>query len=45
MNGSFTSLMNPVKKIAALIREKYLDVLILVDAVSCMADDKIEFNA
>jgi hypothetical protein len=34
MNETSTSLMNPVKKIAALIREKYLDVLILVDAVS-----------
>jgi aspartate aminotransferase-like enzyme len=45
MNETSTGLMNPVKEIAALVREKYPDVLILVDAVSCMAGTKIEFDA
>jgi aspartate aminotransferase-like enzyme len=45
MNETSTGLMNPVKDIAALIHEKYPDVLILVDAVSCMAGAKIEFDA
>jgi len=45
MNETSTGLMNPVKDIAALVREKYPDVLILVDAVSCMAGAKIEFDA
>ena len=34
MNETSTGLINPVKEIVALICEKYLDVLILVDAVS-----------
>jgi len=37
--------MNPVKDIAALVHAKYPDVLVLVDAVSCMAGVKIEFDA
>jgi aspartate aminotransferase-like enzyme len=37
--------MNPIADIAALVHEKYPDVLILVDAVSCMAGAKIEFDA
>jgi aspartate aminotransferase-like enzyme len=37
--------MNPVLECAALIRAKYPDVLILVDAVSSMAGVKIEFDA
>jgi aspartate aminotransferase-like enzyme len=45
MNETSTGLMNPVEDIAALVREKYPDVLILVDAVSCMAGAKIEFDA
>ncbi|HEY67582.1 MAG TPA: alanine--glyoxylate aminotransferase family protein [Thermoflexia bacterium] len=45
MNETSTGVMNPVKEIAALVREKYPDVLILVDAVSCMAGVKIEFDA
>jgi aspartate aminotransferase-like enzyme len=45
MNETSTGLMNPVKEIAALVREKYPDVLILVDAVSSMAGVKIEFDA
>jgi len=45
MNETSTGLMNPVADIAALVHEKYPDVLILVDAVSCMAGAKIEFDA
>ncbi len=45
MNETSTGVLNPVKDIAALIHEKYPDVLILVDAVSCMAGAKIEFDA
>jgi aspartate aminotransferase-like enzyme len=45
LNETSTGLMNPVRDIAALVREKYPDVLILVDAVSGMAGIKIEFDA
>jgi len=45
MNETSTGLMNPVQEIAALIRDKYPEVLILVDAVSSMAGAKIEFDA
>jgi len=45
MNETSTGVMNPVREIAALVREKYPDVLILVDAVSSMAGAKIEFDA
>jgi aspartate aminotransferase-like enzyme len=45
MNETSTGLMNPVQDIAALIHDKYPDVLILVDAVSCMAGVKVEFDA
>ncbi len=44
-NETATGVMNPVKEIAALVRQKYPDVLILVDAVSAMAGAKIEFDA
>jgi aspartate aminotransferase-like enzyme len=45
MNETSTGIMNPVQDIAALIHDKYPDVLILVDAVSAMAGAKIEFDA
>jgi aspartate aminotransferase-like enzyme len=45
LNETSTGLMNPVQEIAALVRAKYPDVLILVDAVSGMAGVKIEFDA
>jgi aspartate aminotransferase-like enzyme len=45
LNETSTGLMNPVQEIAALVHEKYPDVLILVDAVSAMAGVKIEFDA
>ena len=45
MNETSTGVMSPVREIAALVREKYPHVLLLVDAVSCMAGVKIEFDA
>lgn len=45
LNETSTGVMNPVEETAALIHEKYPDVLILVDAVSGMAGVKIEFDA
>lgn len=45
MNETATGIMNPVKDIAAMIHKKYPNMLILVDAVSCMAGVKIEFDA
>ena len=45
MNETSTGVMSPVAEIAALVRNKYPDVLLLVDAVSCMAGVKIEFDA
>jgi len=45
MNETSTGVMNPVAEIAALIRDRYPDVLLLVDAVSAMAGVKIEFDA
>jgi len=45
MNETSTGVMNPVKDIAAMIHAKYPDILLIVDAVSCMAGVKIEFDA
>ncbi|MGC9348222.1 MAG: pyridoxal-phosphate-dependent aminotransferase family protein [Anaerolineae bacterium] len=44
-NETSTGVMNPLQDIAAMVREKYPDVVILVDAVSAMAGAKIEFDA
>jgi aspartate aminotransferase-like enzyme len=44
-NETSTGIMNPIAEIAELVRAKYPDVLILVDAVSSMAGAKIEFDA
>jgi len=44
-NETSTGIMNPVEAIAALIHDKYPEVLILVDAVSGMAGAKIAFDA
>src|SRR5512135_2899309 len=43
-NETSTGIMNPVQEIAALVRQKYPDVLILVDAVSSMAGVEIRFD-
>jgi aspartate aminotransferase-like enzyme len=45
MNETATGVMNPIQEIAAMIHKKYPDVIIQVDAVSCMAGVKIEFDA
>lgn len=45
LNETSTGIMNPIPEIAAMIHEKYPDVLIIVDAVSGMAGAKIEFDA
>ena len=44
-NETSTGVMNPIPEIAAMIHDKYPDVLILIDAVSSMAGSKIEFDA
>jgi aspartate aminotransferase-like enzyme len=44
MNETATGVMNPIKDIAAMIHKKYPDVILQVDAVSCMAGVKIEFD-
>lgn len=44
-NETSTGVMNPLPEIAALVREKYPNVVLLVDAVSAMAGAKIEFDA
>ncbi len=44
-NETSTGVMNPLRDIAALVRQKYPDVVILVDAVSGMAGAKIEVDA
>lgn len=43
-NETSTGIMNPVPEIAALVHEKYPDVLLLIDAVSCMAGVDIWFD-
>lgn len=45
LNETSTGVMNPVKEIAAAVRAKYPDIIILVDAVSGMAGTKIEVDA
>ena len=45
LNETSTGVMNPLQAITAMVREKYPDVLVLVDAVSGMAGTKIEFDA
>jgi aspartate aminotransferase-like enzyme len=44
-NETSTGVMNPLEAIAAMVRQKYPDTLILVDAVSAMGGAKIEFDA
>lgn len=44
-NETSTGLLSPIDEIGELVREKYPDVLVLVDAVSGMAGAKIEFDA
>lgn len=44
-NETSTGLMNPTKEIGALLKDKYPDVLYLVDTVSSMGGVKIEADA
>jgi aspartate aminotransferase-like enzyme len=43
-NETSTGILSPVSEIARLVRQKYPDVLILVDAVSCMAGVEIRVD-
>ena len=43
-NETSTGVMNPIKEIGALVKEKYPDVLVLVDAVSSMAGTEIKVD-
>jgi aspartate aminotransferase-like enzyme len=45
LNETSTGVMNPLEEIAAMVRTKYPDTVILVDAVSAMAGTKIEIDA
>lgn len=45
LNETSTGVMNPLQEIAAMVRAKYPDIVILVDAVSAMGGVKIEFDA
>ncbi|MCB2180343.1 alanine--glyoxylate aminotransferase family protein [bacterium] len=43
-NETSTGVTNPVKEIAALVKEKYPDVLVLVDAVSIMSGAELRVD-
>jgi len=43
-NETSTGVMNPIKEIGALVKEKYPDILVLVDAVSSMAGTDIKVD-
>jgi len=43
-NETSTGVMNPIKEIGALVKEKYPDVLVLVDSVSSMAGTEIKVD-
>jgi len=43
-NETSTGVMNPIKEIGALVKDKYPDVLVLVDAVSSMAGTDIKVD-
>ena len=45
LNETSTGVMNPLQDIAAMVREKYPNMVILVDAVSAMGGVKIEVDA
>jgi predicted phosphoserine aminotransferase len=44
LNETSTGVMNPVKEISQMIRKKYPDVLVLVDAVSAMGGIKMDID-
>ena len=43
-NETSTGVMNPIKEIGALVKEKYPDVFVLIDAVSSMAGTEIRVD-
>lgn len=43
-NETSTGVLNPIKEIGALVKEKYPDVLVCVDAVSSMAGTEIKVD-
>jgi aspartate aminotransferase-like enzyme len=43
-NETSTGVMNPIQEIGALVKEKYPDVLVLIDAVSSMAGTEIKVD-
>jgi predicted phosphoserine aminotransferase len=43
-NETSTGVMNPIQEIGALVKEKYPDVLVMVDAVSSMAGTEIKVD-
>ncbi len=43
-NETSTGVMNPIKEIGTLVKEKYPDVMVLVDAVSSMAGTDIKVD-
>jgi len=43
-NETSTGVANPIQEIAALVRERYPDVMILVDAVSSLGGVKLDFD-
>jgi predicted phosphoserine aminotransferase len=43
-NETSTGVMNPIKEISLLVKEKYPDVMVLVDAVSSMAGTEIKVD-
>jgi len=45
LNETSTGVRNPIEEVAELLKAKYPDVLLMVDAVSAMAGDKIEVDA
>jgi len=43
-NETSTGVASPLREIAALVRERYPDVMVLVDAVSSVGGDKLDFE-
>ena len=44
-NETSTGVASPIREIAALVRERYPDVMIMVDAVSSLGGVEIDFNS
>lgn len=44
-NETSTGVASPVEAIAALLRDRYPDVLLMVDAVSSLGGDRLDFDA